>query len=407
MNRLSAATLLGTCVVAVGCSASEDAEASGPRIERRMVGDTTIVRTLAGSTWGDSVDVVEQVRIGVLDGEPEYQLGAVGAIAVDARRGIYVFDRLVPALRYYDSTGTYVRTVGGKGSGPGEYGDAALGLVVRRSDGRVVLRDARNMRLDVYDSTGASSATWRLASGLFAPHATVRDTADHLYLKILTGPPERNKAWPIALLHLDDRGEVVDTLVPPVLPDEPENPYGTFAVAKPWDYSPLGGFVAGVNDRYRIEHFRDDGTVLRIERNVTPAAVPAAERAEREAYTDWLQRMQRQSLAVDLPPVPDTKPFFQAIRVGDDGRIWVDRYMEARKGEEEQPRSFAGQEPPPPMSWHQPNVWDVFEADGTFLGSVTFPRSFTPDVMRGDRIWGVLTGALDEDYVVGYRLLHE
>jgi hypothetical protein len=31
-----------------------------------------------------------------------------------------------------------------------------------------------------------------------------------MYLKILTGRPERSQPWPIALLHLDAAGQVVD-----------------------------------------------------------------------------------------------------------------------------------------------------------------------------------------------------
>ena len=35
--------------------------------------------------------------------------GAISEMAVDAEGGIYVFDRQVPALSYFDATGAYVR----------------------------------------------------------------------------------------------------------------------------------------------------------------------------------------------------------------------------------------------------------------------------------------------------------
>jgi hypothetical protein len=81
-------------------------------VERTIVGDTTIVRTLAGSVWGDSVSVVEELRIGVLEGPEEYQFAGLLDLAVDATGGTYVFDSQIPALRYYDAQGTYVRTLG-------------------------------------------------------------------------------------------------------------------------------------------------------------------------------------------------------------------------------------------------------------------------------------------------------
>ena len=41
------------------------AQASGPwKAERLKRGDTTVVRTVSGSVWGDKVTLVEEVRIG-------------------------------------------------------------------------------------------------------------------------------------------------------------------------------------------------------------------------------------------------------------------------------------------------------------------------------------------------------
>ena len=168
---LAAVMVLGAC--------GQSSPREGAPAERMVVGDTTIVRSSDG-IWGDLV-LVEEVSIGVLEGPEEYQFGRVGDIAVDAGGGIYVFDGLAPALRYYDSTGQYVRTLGGEGEGPGEYKDASLGLAVRRGDGRLVMRDPRNMRINVYNPDGSSSDSWRFESGLFTPNA------DQLVLEGLEG----------------------------------------------------------------------------------------------------------------------------------------------------------------------------------------------------------------------------
>lgn len=190
-----AACVLGACA---------GAENTG-RSERLVVGDTTIVRTLEGSLWGDSVSLAEELSIGTLNGPPEYEFGQVQNVAVDANGGMYVFDGQVPALRYFDAAGRHVRKLGGKGSGPGEYQDASLGMVIRHRDGRIVMRDPRNARLNLYEPDGSPLSPVLVTSGLFTQQATTLDTADHLYLRIMTGPPERNKPWPIALLHLDDQ----------------------------------------------------------------------------------------------------------------------------------------------------------------------------------------------------------
>ena len=395
--RSTMACALCACAVEAG---------SGGRTERLVVGDTTIVRTLAGSAWGDSVALVEELSIGTLNGPPEYEFGQVQDVAVDSSLGMYVFDGQVPALRYYDASGKLVRMLGARGSGPGEYQDASLGIVIRHRDGRVVMRDPRNARLNIYDTDGAPLPPVLVTSGLFTQQATTLDTADHLYLRIMTGRPERNKPWPIALLHLDDQGRLVDTLVPPVIADEPQETGGTlFARAKHWAYSPLGGFVVALSDRYRIEHFRADGSVLRIERDVPPVAVHPEEKAELEAMNDWRYRTQGQFMTTDKPTVPDVKGAIRGLVVAEDGRIWVRRYAAAEKGEPIPGITRPGQEPPPAQSWREPNVHDVFEPDGTFLGTVRLPPRTGLNVMRGDWIWGVREGPEGESQVVRFRIV--
>jgi hypothetical protein len=378
------------------------------RSERIVVGDTTIVRTLEGSVWGDSVTLVEAVSIGTLNGPPEYEFGQVQDVSVDASGGVYVFDGHVPALRYFDAACQYVRTLGGKGAGPGEYQDASLGVVSRHRDGRVVMRDPRNARLNVYHPDGSAMPPVLVTSGLFTAQATTLDTADHLYLRIMTGRPERNKPWPIALLHLDDQGVIVDTLVPPVLAEESLELGATlFPRTKHWAFSPFGGFVVALSDRYRIEHFRGDGTVLRIEREVAPVMIQAEEKAELGAMNDWRYRTQGQFMTTDKPTVPDAKGVIRGLAVGEDGRIWVRRYAPAEKGDSIPGFARQGQEPAPTRFWHEPNVHDVFEPDGTYLGSVRLPQRMGLSVMRGEQVWGVREGSEGESQVVRFRIVSQ
>jgi len=381
-----------------------DSHTEGVEALRTVVGDTTVVRTLGGGLWGDSVRLVEEVAIGALEGAEEYLFGRIGDLAVDADGGIYVFDGHVPALRYYNANGVYLRTLGGRGEGPGEYRDASLGIAVRRSDGRVVMRDPRNMRLNVYNHDGSPSESWRVESGLFTQQATALDDSDNMYLKILSGPPEPNQPWPVALLHMDNRGQVMDTIVPPALPNEPR---GVSPFSKIWTVSRSGGLLVGVNDRYVIHHYRPDGTVLRIVRDIEPVAYAPEEKAEREERQAWMMRTRGEFRTSELPPVPNVKPFFSSILVGEDGRIWVRRHWQAEKGETVQSPAQPGREPPPPTSWREPVVYDVFEADGSFLGSVRLPPRVSVSVFRGDHVWGVRRGEFDESYVVRLRLVYD
>jgi hypothetical protein len=391
-----------TLALATGCSGDHSGAEDGAwRAERLMLGDTLVVRTLSGSIWGRTATLVEELAIGTLEGQEELMFGFVQDIAVDREGGVYAFDGQVPALRYFDASGRYVRTLGRDGSGPGEYRDASLGLAVRR-DGRLVMRDPRNARLNVYHPDGAPSEHWPVGSGLFTSNALTLDTADHMYLKVLLGEIERDKPWPIGLLHLNARGELVDSIPPPTLAGEPKESAWTFSPDKLWTFSPLGEMIVGVNTRYSFEVRRRDGSVLRIEKAHTPVAVHPEERAEHEAVNAWRRKYHGQNLSGEIPPVPSTKPAYRALFAGDDGRIWVRLYTRAEKieGPHEEPAPDA----PPPLTWREPVIFDLFDSDGTYLGEVRVPPRTSLSVFRGDTVWGIRRGEVDEQYIVRLRL---
>jgi hypothetical protein len=49
--------------------------------------------------------------------------------------------------------------------------------------------------------------------------------------------------------------------------------------------------------------------------------------------------------------------------------------------------------------------WDVFDAEGHFLGVVSMPDHFTPWLFVGDAIYGVQRDELDAESVVRLRVV--
>lgn len=374
-------------VVLAACSDSTQTVTA----ERLVVGDTTILR-VGAPLWGDSIALVEELSVGVVSGPTEYQFGAIAHIAVDRAEGTYVFDAQVPALRYFDAEGNYVRTLGREGQGPGEYGRATLGLVVR-TDNSVVLRDFQNSRLNFYSPAGQPESEAALRISPYVGSTMTADAAGHFYLTML---PQS-----AGLLHLDPQGEIVDSLAPPSLPDEPvEGRRGHFDPRKVWVFDLAGGFWVGLSDSYSIQHIRPDGTVLQIERDISPAEVAPEERDQYEAFYEWW----RQAQGTPAPAVPNVKPFYRSFEIGSEGRLWVERFVEAT--EERVPRDPPQRGPSPPdITWSQPTVYDVFESNGEFLGSVHVPDEVELSVFRGDQVWGVRYDSLDVPYVVRFGLL--
>ncbi|MGK7313278.1 MAG: hypothetical protein ACN0LA_13670 [Candidatus Longimicrobiales bacterium M2_2A_002] len=102
------------------------------------------------------------------------------------------------------------------------------------------------------------------------------------------------------------------------------------------------------------------------------------------------------------PPIPDTKPPFQDIAVGGDGRIWVRLHQPGYLAERADP-----EDPQAADRWEEPVVWDVFGQDGSYLGQVRAPAGFRahPEpVLGSDHVWAITTDELDVQYLTRFRI---
>ena len=404
---LATSTLLGSAACGFG------APPTGPGVEVETIGDTTIVRTLSGSVWATEATLVPEVSIGELEGSDEYLFGRIWSLAVDDDRNVYVFDEQAQHVRVFDTAGAYMRTVGGRGEGPGEFSRAEAIAVL--PDGRLAVRDPGNMRVQVFDLETGDTDEWEYNSGnaYRAGVPLYTDVRGRTFL--LTSDQSRDNI----VIVLGSDGTHLDTL------PEPTMDYEQFAVRAEhvteessssvtalvpfthaffWAVHPSGHFLTGLSSDYRLDLERDEG-VLRIERNYVP--VPVSD-GERDYERESLVRMIRFSVpdwTWDGSRIPDHKPVFQELLAGRDGRIWVRLSTEGQRVENE------NHDPENPFSspviWRTPIRYDVFESDGTYLGVVVPPDEFSasPDpVTDGDHVWAVARDELGVERVVRYRI---
>jgi len=419
----------GAVVLLAGCGGAGvdgGAGASWTAV-RDTVGDTVVVRTVSGSVWGGEAHLEEDLRIGALEGPEETTFGHIAGIAVGPDRSIYVLDRQVPALRKYAPDGSYVATFGREGGGPGEYKHPDGGLAVL-PDGRVLLRDPGNARISVYSSDGEYLESWPTAGGLNTSNPLYVDTAGRALTYMFSFGDEPGD-FRTFLVRLGPEGQTRDTLFPPRWKEPPQltatfkSKDGSsssmsmrnvpFMPRGVWTFSPLGYLVGGYNDRYALKLYRPDAPVLRIERELDPLQVTAAERNQERAITTYDMRRTDPNWRWKGPDIPDVKPAYKGVFVDLDDRIWVSRSTAAERMEveEESPSpAEAGRPRRPLRHWQEPLLFDVFEPDGRYLGPVRPPPAFQSPwpqpVARGDRVWAMEKDELEVEYVVRYRMVH-
>ena len=384
------------------------------------IGDTLVVRTLSGSIWRDTADLVPEVSIGMFDGPEEYVFGNVVSMALGEDGTIYVVDDHVPALRVYNPDGTYRTTFGRKGGGPGEYQDPDGGLNIL-SDGRILLRDPANARIQVYSPEGEDLDTWRIRGNFNTSSRMIVDTLDRAYQIVLLDPEADISDWELGLAQVLPDGSYGDTIRRPDVGYEPpriearrENEDGgTSASITGVPFSPdekttltrFGYWIHGISTDYAFTLLKPDGPI-RIEKQHIPVPVAGGEKAEEEAFTIRNMRGTDPNWRWDGPAIPDTKPPFTEIYGGEDGTVWV---RVSQPGVRTEDLLYDPTDPDAlPDEWDEPVVFDVYEEDGRYLGAVRTPEGFqagwTAPIFTRQWVLGIVRDQYDVETVVKFRV---
>ncbi len=361
-------------------------------------------------------ELIEEMRIGSLDGPAEYSFSDINSIAVSQSGAVYVDDAHPPTIREFGPDGRFVRSIGREGEGPGEFRSIA-GVSVLPDD-RVAFWDRGARRITVYRTDGELDETLRI-EGVnppypFAERSFLTDVEGDFYLRIFVEPASSGRdlaAMRYGYARISPDGTVLDTLAVPEAPGTSgqsiviytragdRNPFLEEALDA---LSPFGYLVAGFNGNYEFTILDSAGTIQVEREGFQPVEVKAGERAEWQARVAHAERRSGGSYA----EVPRWKPAYRDLWVDSDGRIWVHRYAEAVRRDEPIPELWPevleGTEPS--ITWEEPTLYDVFGANGRLLRCVGVPADSEVMASRGSLVWGISRGDLDEQYVVRWRI---
>lgn len=378
-------------------------------VVRDSAGVTVVVNPEDG-LWGEgeawSVALDATFGGGADETRPEYLFGEISALAVDARGTVYVADATAQQVRAFASDGTHLRSYGSPGSGPGELGSFVNGVAV--SGNTLFVVDAiGNDRITTFDRTSGAhlgSVPYDLSAGL-----PIRwDSSDEHLLVVQRRmasfggeptPVETGGGDPVVVLGAD--GEVGDTLVvlPPGRSFQMSGGEARLRIleAEPvWDVGHDGRLAFGLNSEYRIEERDASGRTERVvTRPFTPRPVTES---DRESILDALRGlMEEQGLPsgivdqmVSGQEFAESYPAFTSLLVGPEGTLWVQRI---RTADELDALGFDMQD-------LGSSEWEVFDADGRYLGVVTVPERVQPMLVRGDAIYGVARDDFEVQTVV-------
>lgn len=349
-----------------------------------------------------------ELRLGSID-DPQYAFGRIGGVVVSTDGTIFVLDQMNVGVSVYAPNGEYIRSLGRRGSGPGEFLHPSD---IGRIGDSIWVADQQNELIAYFSTTGELLGTRRLAfdplspfHGRTVPQALLRSgLAIVAPYGVNAGGGKPDPGLKTSVVWLDADGKAIGTLL-----ERPRSagllylstggtavfqPYSDFPL---WDVDDAGSFVGVV---YRDAAKESSEGVFRIRlREASGATVydrkysysPVRVSSQ---LTDSLVK----DFAMEIPPharganleedirsglyLPPFHPTVTNIAVGVDGNVFVRR--EDQGG---------------------PTVpWSIFDSGGDPVANFLAPTSLRIFHAMGDMIIGTETDDLDVQYLVRYRI---
>lgn len=371
----------------------------------------TIVANTEQGMWGegDAWSLTEELKIGALD-DPDYQFAQIGFIAVDGHGSMYVLDAQAQQIQVYDEAGTYLRTIGGPGAGPGELGPGAVFVLIGPGD-TLLVPDMGNQRVNLYGADGESHGSFPLSFQDDGIPLAWRGTASGVVARqmrplALPGQPAVDSMDFVVAQSFD--GTAGDTLMKFTSGGTFSFGGGTPSIklysAEPiWTIDDDLAVYYGVNDNYRISRY-ENGVLTHI--FSMPFARKQVTESDQDAVLGAIEDAWRNA---GLPPAAIERarsivefgeyfPAFANIQIGPQGTLWVQHIQSVSELSEEERANFNLLEDSGAPEW------DVFDPDGRYLGVVTMPHRFAPRLFVGEKLYGVWRDDLDVQYVVRLRI---
>jgi 6-bladed beta-propeller len=287
----------------------------------------------------------EELRIGK-EGDERTQFYRVRDIHADLQGNIYVDDMSNGRVQVFGPQGAFLRTIGRRGQGPGEFENPTL-IRFGGREGRLHVMD-RYQRINLFDGQGLYIRSLVPERGFIDYFP---DAADGFAAVMHTGSDEDLTSGH-ALCRLDANGRTRA-----VLAEFPSNAYmarvegGTFMATTGYEMTlyaaplPGQGLVYGHSKEYELVVLGPEDTKALLIRKDEP----------RPEFTSEEKR------GFGKIPVPGLKPYFYGILTDPQGRIYVQRNMNTSVK-----RGFG------PVA-AEDKQFDVFSREGTFLFRASLP----------------------------------
>lgn len=413
--------LLLISISATACTS--DAASRWPGARYDSAGITVVANHRSGAWATSSSDpwaVEQELILGVREGTPPLEFGRI----VDADSGpdgrIYILDQQAGQIRVFDGDGNHLLSFGQPGEGPGQLSThkplGAFAVDVSAS-GEVFVPDRINDRLNRFDQEGEFLGSVPLGADEHEPIATdLLSGGDYAVHWV-----SRDSSWN-GVVRIDPRsGQVLDTILTfrfrpspwGVVQRDPQGRTKALMHSPLWSALPDGRFVSSISKQSRFYVWTRDGrlsTIVDLPEDNEPLDADEQEEFIDRMKAIWAKMFRAegqtegyidaQMRRVEEVYIPPTRlPSMTALESGPEQTVWIRTSLpiESMTSHILYPR--------PPLREFWSPIWQVFGADGTFLGEVGLPEDVIVLGIEDEHIHGVQVDELDVQRFVRLRIV--
>lgn len=331
-----------------------------------------------------TVTFVEDLSIGGEDLDGNVILFNPRLSLVDENENIYISESKDHVIKVFGPNGKYIKTIGAKGSGPGEF--QTMPYVAITKKGEIVVTDSKARRTSFFDSSGQFLKSFQWKTYYDGPIILIKSES-YLTREIVFGQ-DRRYSW-LYVKEIDFEGKQIQdyggfTKGEPLIIRQ-SNKSATYAIPPVALVSIFTGdpykelFYHCLNNKYIIEVYNTSGKLFRkIDRPYEP--VPFTNKDAEEYRSRYKTSGEVDKKAIENMKMPKTKTIVVRMYVDDDSNLWV-RTNEKKEDEDKILTAF-----------------DIFNPDGLYYARVWI--EFTSLIFKKGKMYWMAT-----DEFTGYKTL--
>jgi hypothetical protein len=331
-----------------------------------------VVKNPKDPMYGDfAVEFEEELSIGQTAGREEYMFSLLSSIDVDFIGNIYALDVKEAHIKVYDSDGKFIRQIGRRGQGPGEFQNPHTVQITPKN--KVVVCDPLAQKL-LYFSTDGKYQESIPTLGLFG--YPIIDS-DGFIVSLVKNEETKN---PMYELHrLDRKLEPLNFYCSYPKPDFTQqviNPFRSYLI---WALGNNDEIICGMpDDAYELKIFDQEGKLVRrLFKDYNPVKITDK---EIESRMKGIKNRDKYS-------IPEYHGAFRFVILDDDNRIFV-------------------------CTWERTKDWsasyyDVFDSEGKYMAKILIQHSMlisNPIVFKGSKLYLVQEDEDGYQYVKRYKV---